>query len=162
MVFDEALLGEWREAKENPDEGAKWSFTKGEIEKVYRVRIEEDDLKLDLNGRLFNLGGHRLLDLHSRGRSITEIPAHHLFRIMREGPSIQIQILNIEWVRNWIRENPNSIAHVIATDPENPNDQEKMEYILTADTERLQKFVLEHVNDKNFFGDSTQLKPQRK
>jgi hypothetical protein len=158
IYFDAQILGDWREPDKDPADATTWSFTRGEAENVYRIHIEDKESKADLDGRLFKLGDERFMDMMSRTRSVNEIPAHHLFRIIEIGPDLKLAIQSREFVQNWIKANPNDLAHVRSYDPEKPGERENDEYILTADTARLQKFVREHWKDEGFFESTTSLK----
>src|SRR6185295_19234184 len=77
IFFEDKLIGSWREADKQGDEGATWAFEKGETANVYKIHIaDKQDLKLDCDGRLFKLGERKFLDLHSRDRGIVTMPAH--------------------------------------------------------------------------------------
>lgn len=158
VFFEPQLLGEWREADKDPAEATTWTFTRAEQEKVYRIHIKDKETTLDLNGRLFKLGDETFMDMESRQRSINEIPAHHLFRVPEIGATVKIALQSGEFIKNWIEGHPNDLAHIRLNDPEHPDDADKGEYVLTADTARLQKFVLAHFKDEGFFDSPNELK----
>jgi hypothetical protein len=151
LTYDAALLGEWREPDKAPEDATTWSFSKGAATNVYNLRVEDKETKLDFEVRMFKMGEQRFLDLHSSRRSISEIPAHHLFRVREIEPMLKIDIMDIEWVQNWIREHRNDIPAIQIMDPEHPGDADEAEFVLTADTERLQKFVRDHMKAEGFF-----------
>ncbi|MDA1272575.1 MAG: hypothetical protein O2960_00780 [Verrucomicrobia bacterium] len=117
-----------------------------------------EDTFVEFDARLFELGDSRFLDLYSRKRAVSEIPAHHLFRIGKIGSSLEIQILSGGWIKDWVKAHPKDIAHVRAPDPDEPENPDKGEIVLTAGTEALQKFVLAHLNDEGFFDESGELR----
>jgi len=158
VIFDDALLGDWREQKNDPKDGMAWTFTRGGGTNTYLLKVVDDDENAEFDARLFKLGQDRMLDLHSRHRSIGDIPAHNLFRIVELGGSLKMQTLDPEFVQKWIVANPKDISFITINDPKNPDDKENLEYVLAAGTERLQKFVLEHTSDKSFWSDVTELK----
>lgn len=158
IVFEKQLIGTWTEPKEKKDDESEfWSFSEGR-ENSYLLEIKDDDTKMEFDVHLFVLGDSRFLDLYSRRRGFSEIPAHHLFRVGKIGGSLELQILSLDWMKNWISEHPDGIAHVKAPDPEKPEDPEKGEIILTAGTKALQRFILAHLNDEGFFDESGKLK----
>ncbi|MDB6039499.1 MAG: hypothetical protein JWM99_3340 [Verrucomicrobiales bacterium] len=163
VIFEPLLLGTWTEPDKKAEEAATWTFTRGEKESLYRIAIHDGETKLDFDGRLFKLGDKQFLDLYSRQRSISEMPAHHLVKIRSTGSSFDLQILSLDWTRDWLRAHPSEIAHIYAADPEHPDDVTKGEIILTAGTDLLQKFVHDHLDATGFFdGQSTFKKVENK
>lgn len=149
LAYDAGLEGIW---KDNPDQEktATWTFSAAG-DKKYKLNIVDGDLNADFEARLFVLEGEKYLDLYSVKRSLSEIPVHHLLRIEREGDSFSAKILNLEWVQQWVRENPSKLSHLRVPDPEHPDDRDKDEIVLAATTEQLQKFILEHRQKEKFF-----------
>jgi len=159
VFFEEKLLSSWREAGKAADEGTTWTFAKGELPKVYTVHIADKEAKIDCDGRLFKIGETQFLDLHSRNRGVVDIPAHALFRVgALESESFKLQMLSPGWVKNRLQLHPKEIANVFANDPEHPEDADKGEFIFTADTEALQKYVTAHLNDEGFWEEPGELK----
>ena len=158
VIFDESLLGDWTEVAKDKEKPAKWTFTKGELPNVSRLHIEDGDSRLELDARLFKIGENRYFDFYSRGRSVNEIPAHHLLRVNELGTALKMQILDMGWVKKWVSEHPNALPSVRTPDPENPTDEDKVEFVLAADTERLQKWVLEHQNEEGFWNNVWEVK----
>lgn len=156
--FDGKLLGTWKEVKEGSEKSMIWIITKGESPESYRVKIEDDETKLDYDAHLFQLGADRLLDLHSRSRSIAEIPAHNLFRILDIGGTLKAEILNLGWVEEFLEKHPNEVAHLRLHDPEHPNDRDKGETVLTDSTDAIQKFIRAHSKDEKFWSDAVEFK----
>ena len=154
LAFDAKLAGSWKEKKESANEsdekGMLWTFTTGP-EKGYKLEIQDGDEKHPYVAYLFKLDGHRMLDLMPAERAVSTIPAHNLFRVMELGPELRLTMLNPDWVHKWLRKNPTSLAHIAIVDPENRDDREKDELVLTADTKALQKFLREHWDDADLF-----------
>lgn len=161
VIFDEALLGDWIETDKDKEKPAKWTFTRGELPDLCRLHIEDGDTRVELDARLFKLGSGRFLDLHSRARPINEIPAHHLLRVKEIGELLKLEILSQEWVSKWTTEHPDGIPSIRESDPENPKDSDKFDTVLAADTDRLQKWVLEHINDEGFWNALGDLKKSK-
>ena len=55
----------------------------------------------------------------------------------------------MNWMQTYLKQHPNAIAHRIVSDGD---------IVLAASTEELQKFVLAHVDDKEFFGGAMEMK----
>lgn len=158
VFFEDKLIGTWREADKPADEGTIWTIEKAETAKVYKIHIADKETKLDSDGRLFKLNDTQFLDMYSRNRGVLDMPAHTLFRVREIGESFKLQILSLNWMKNRLQLHPKEIANVLVTDPEHPDDMDKAEFILTADTERLQKYLLEHLNDEGFWEETGELK----
>jgi len=159
VFFEEKLIGTWREADKTADEGATWVFEKAEAPNVFKVKITAKDTQpFDCDGRLFKLGETKFLDMHSRNRGIVDMPAHALFRVRELGETFKFQMLSPGWFKSRMQLHPKEIPNVFTSDPEHPDDVDKGEFVLTADTDRLQKYVLEHLNDEGFWEEPGELK----
>jgi hypothetical protein len=158
VIFETPLLGTWQDSDKKPEDSTIWTFARGEKEKTYRLEIKDTDNKYNFDVHLFNIGTNRFLDLYSRNRSVSDIPGHSLLRVGRIGSTMEVRVLSIKWVKDWLKAHPNEIAHIEAADPDHPNDPDQGETILTADTDRLQKFVIAHLDAEGFFDGSGELK----
>jgi hypothetical protein len=156
LISEPKLAGTWTEETESDGNRTTWTFNPAG-DKRFDVVIQNKEAKHEFEGRLFGLGETRFLNLEGKTRGISMIPAHHLFRI-ELGAELKIAPLNTDWVQKWLRKNPTALAHVTVVDPEHREDRDKDELVLTADTKALQKFVLAHLNDKEFFVEATILK----
>jgi hypothetical protein len=158
VFFEQKLIGSWREASKTEDEAATWTFEKGELKDVYKVHIADKETKLDCDGRLFKLGDGKFLDMHSRNRGIVDTPAHALFRVLELGETFKLQMLSPGWFKSRMQLHPKEIANVFMTDPEHPDDVDKGEFVLTASTDEVQKYLLAHLNDEGFWEEPGDLK----
>jgi len=156
VIAEPKLAGKWTEQKES-DDRMTWTFTDAG-DKRWNVLVQSKDEKYEFEGRVFKMGNDRFLDLVGKVSGVSTIPAHHLFRIVELGSELKMTGLNTDWVKKWLKKNPSSLAHIVAPDPEHRDDRDSDEYILTADTKALQKFVREHLNDEDFFVGDTVLK----
>lgn len=158
LIANPSLIGTWTEADKKPEENpGTWTFSQAG-EKRYSLTVVDGETTAEFEGRLFKLGDSQFLDLYSRKRALSEIPAHHLVRIAIQKDAIEMSLLSMEWVNKWVSQHPKSISHTRVSDPEDPENTEKMEIVLTAPTAALQKFVLEHQKDEDFFDGLTILK----
>jgi hypothetical protein len=160
LVFDQTLLGAWRpvEAKETSKE--TWAFTK-DGDKLYRLsQTDEEGNKANFEARLVKLKEHLFLDLYltkiegddlkvNAWASISLVPAHLLLKVEQIEPALKLAAMNPDWLRTFLKKHPDDIAHRVVAE----ND-----IVLAASTSELQKFVLEHVGDKEFFGGAMELK----
>jgi hypothetical protein len=160
LVLDPALVGTWQpvEVKESSKEA--WAFTKTG-DKSYRLaQTDEDGHKADFEARLFKLKAHVFLDLYlakvegddlkvNAWASISLVPAHLLLKVEQIEPALKIAAMNPEWIKTYLKQHPNAIAHRVVSDGN---------IVLAASTEQLQKFVLAHLNDKDFIGGAMEMK----
>ena len=154
LVSGPKLAGTWREAKDSndssDDDRMTWTFTNAG-EKRFDLGLQDKNEKHGFEAHLFTLGEDRFLDLESKTRAVSTVPAHHLFKVIELTPDLKLSALSIDWVQKWLRNHPGALAHIAVADPEHRDNRDKDELVLTADTKALQKFVREHLNDEGFF-----------
>ena len=151
--FDPKLLGAWKFTTDDPSQRSNskvWTFTNG-VAQEYRLTIAENDQERLYVAHLFELGGMQWLDLFSAKRGISTVPAHNLLRVVVKAGSMELSLLDTDWVQGWLRKNPTALAHIAVEDPDAPDNREKDELVLTAETKALQKFLVSHKNDAGFF-----------
>jgi len=154
LIGDPKLAGTWSEKADAEGNRNTWSFM-DVGEKRLEVVVQDKNTKYEFEVRLFKLGDARFLDFEGKARGISTVPAHHLFRVVELGNELKLAPLNTDWVQKWLRKNPGALSYVTLIDPEHRDDREKDELVLTADTKALQKFVREHLNEKDFFVEPT-------
>lgn len=154
LTFDVAMVGTWIEKdKDMDDTDEAWVFTRAGDQR-YRLEIRDlDDGPAHFDARLFKLGDHLFLDLLSTQREISTLPGHHLLLVQQIEPNLILRIMDPEWMMEWLKAHPDSLRHAKLHDPDNPDDPDKYEVVLTAETATLQKFVLQHFNDEGFWGE---------
>jgi hypothetical protein len=163
IVAEPALAGVWREPKSpdasGDDDRPIWEFVDGggkRFDLVIRSKTEQ----YAYDAYVFKLGASRFLDVGAKARSVSGVPAHHLFKLAEISPDLKLAALNPDWMQKWLRKNPGSLAHMTLIDPEHRDDRDKDELVLTADTAALQRFVREHADDEDFFVEPLALKRQ--
>lgn len=150
LSYDTGLVGVWSEKQDDEKKKDAWTFSAAG-ENKYKLNILDGETTVEFEARLFNLGGDQYLDLLSAKRSMSEIPAHHLLKVARAGDTLKIHVLNTDWVQKWLKANPGKMDHLRLTDPDHPEDRDKDELVLTARTPELQKFIMDHRQDADFF-----------
>lgn len=156
VTFEEKLLGAWG----GEDGKGQWIFEKGQDkDPAYRVTIYDDKEVSILKGTLFKVDGKYYLDTCPVEETLNNLgdftrmhflPGHQLFRFDTIEPTIQYRILKPDTITNLLKEKPDLLAHEPVGDSEVA--------LLTAPSEKMRKFLAEHANDEDFFGDSTTLK----
>jgi hypothetical protein len=160
LTFDPALVGAWRpvEAKESSKEA--WGFSKAG-DKLYELaQTDEEGRKAVFDARLFKLKDHLFLDLYltkiegddlkvNAWASLSLLPAHLLLRLEQIKPALKLAVMNPDWIQNYLKKSPDAIAHRIVSDGN---------VVLAASTDELQRFILAHLDDKDFFGGAMEMK----
>jgi len=110
---------------------------------------------------LLKLEDHLFLDLFPDNVGVKEmdridvyklhlVPAHTFLKVHQIAPQLQLGALNPEWLSKLLKKDPTAIQHA-----KGGFDNDAI--ILTAPTPDLQKFVLQHVNTPDAFGDPAKL-----
>jgi len=155
VVFDPALLGEWR-AKDKEEEPQVWKFGRGK-DKAYALTVTDNDGKKGhFSATLFNLKEHRFLDLIAEDCEfatnqvdlvgVSMIPGHLLVHVAQIEPDLKMAFFDFDWLEHYLKENPKALAH-------RGGDG----IVLTATTPQLQRFVLKHVDGGELFSDYGEL-----
>ena len=146
------------EAKETSKE--TWEFTKAG-DKLYQLaQTDAEGRKAAFEARLFKLKDHLFLDLYlikvegddlkaNAWASISLVPAHLLLRVEQIEPALKLAAMNPDWMQKHLKQHPNALAHRVVSDGN---------IVLAASTDELQKFVLAHLDDKDFIGGAMELK----
>lgn len=161
-TFDEKLLGEWKVQSGpefKPSEKAqRMLFRRGDDGVNYDVTLFDFDDKgtnLAMTARLVALGAFLFIDFGNADpdkRKFNEIPfpvieAHVFGRIHWEKQGPRIDFLNDEWITKQAKAGTLSLSVVQA--PGGP--------LLSATTEQLRKFALEHAEDKEALSEAYSL-----
>jgi hypothetical protein len=160
LVFDPALVGTWRPVAAKDTSKETWEFTKAG-EKLYQLaQTDEEGRKAAFDACLFKVKDHLFLDLYltkvegddlkvNAWASLSLLPAHLLLRVEQIVPALKLAVLNPDWMKKYIKQNPNALAHRIVSDGN---------IVLAASTDELQRFVLAHLDDKDFIADAMEMK----
>jgi hypothetical protein len=149
-ITDDRLLGEWQ-AKSPEDEPGNWKFEQGDG-KDYKLTVTDKDGKTGtFSAHLFKLKQEMFLDLLPTNCQYAStqadlvansmFPGHLLARVPRLAPNLQLAFLDFDWLGKYLDEHPKAVA----------NHKEENSYVLTAETEELQKFVLAHLAEGELF-----------
>lgn len=149
VVSDPALPGAWRA----DDNSMTWIF-EARDDQGYRLRVtEEHDKHGEFNAHLFRVGGHTFLDLIPADFDLAKdqgdlvgmavFPGHLLVRVTAIGPSLDVAFFNWDWLREYLKANPQALRHHVEDD----------RVLLTAETPELQQFVLAHLGEGELFSE---------
>jgi hypothetical protein len=162
VIYKQELTGTWLD-----EDSARWvisrfSFTQGlfkgdSLDNSYFVELYEDSLvPSKFNVHLFSLDGLLYLDFlpvrDDSGKELYDIhlvPAHTLARVnFDDNDRMTISWFNEDWLNRLFEENRLKISHeVINSSAEGYGTQ----YVLTASTDELKKFIVKYGNDPNVF-----------
>jgi len=147
FVFDARLLGEWQDEGGNPvcrfekaDDGYNLYFLNKDSQPVNKYEAH-----------LAKLRGSLFLDILLKeampdevfGRSfpLFLVPAHTFYQIRFEGESLEYRFLDDDWVESMRKQQKLSLAQARVDDLT----------VLTAPTDKLQKFVLKNLKTEKAF-----------
>jgi hypothetical protein len=150
LVAEPKLAGTWREVTSDPTDAFTWSFSRG-TDNRFELLASDKKERHEYEAHVFKLGERRYIDLLSKTRAVSTVPAHHLFQIVELGPDLKVKALNPSWMDQWLRKHPGSLEHIVVIDPEHRDNRDKDEFILTTDTKALQSFIRDHLKDEDFF-----------
>ena len=78
------------------------------------------------------------------------LPPHHLLKLTRLEPSLEIQVLDYDWLTKLLEKEPKAIRHIVV--PQKLGENGDGLIVLTADTAELQKFILKPEQTEGAFG----------
>ena len=154
--FDPALVGEWLE-KGSTDES--WTFTKSGSN-AYGLVYREHQQMASFDVHLLRLGTHQFLDMTPDAEGLKKIeapdiyksaliPGHLFVKVSQITPVLKMAFLDPKWIKTYLRDHPAEIAHFL---------YQGEDVILTAPTRDLQTFITKHADDKDAFGDESDLR----
>lgn len=148
VSFDEALLGKWIPADATNASTANevWSFEKLN-ERAYKLTTVDGKTN-QYDAVRFKLGGAIFLDCLTRDRTEIQTPNHILLRTEIVGAQLKMELLDYKWLCELIQKNPRIIRHLVVAN-EAGSDDDGGQFVLTADTVELQKFILKHLKTTN-------------
>ena len=152
LAFEEKLSGSWSDSEQI------WKFEGDSEEKSYELIILDKDLKKgEFTAHLVKIDNMLFLDLFPEKPGLQAhdfykfhlLRVHTFVRVEQIEPTLQMQMMNPDTIKQMLKNDPNLIKHEIV---------EEDRIILTASTEQLQKIMKKHANDEDFFGDTTEFK----
>lgn len=157
QVYDDTIAGTYQQ------DDAVWTFAGDPNDKSWTLTIDEKEGKQSkLIAHLVQVGGQRFFDFYPAGDAQIEtgewvkfhlVPAHLFFKVDKTAESFKIAPMNPEEVGKLLKEKPQLVKHEVIKDNR---------VVLTDTPENLQKFLLEGLMVKDFFGDPGELKAKLK
>ena len=153
LVFEPALAGVWRGDAEGDAAKETWAFEKAG-DKAYKL-VHTDKEALGWNFRMSNLQAAVGVDQETNRNEVYQfhfVPVHSFAKVSRTDSALQLSFLSLEWLGRLLEKNPQAIRHEMV----GPTNQQRC--VLTASTKELQKFVRQHLDNKEAFLDPIKLK----
>jgi hypothetical protein len=157
LIFKEGLIGKWM------GDDSVWQFSRAG-EKEYELRIRDDEKELGrFSAHLIEIKGLMFLDLFPDDKPLEDLddfykihllPVHTFMKVDQINPNLRLRMIDYDKVERMLENDPNVIKHEVVDDDR---------IVLTASTEELQNFVVEHVDtlfsDSNDSSDLIRLEP---
>lgn len=160
IVFKKELINHWTD-----QDGDHWEIAPVKESKVtyelrhYKAGEQPEEIFV---AHLFRLDRHLYLDLFPIANdsqandfifNMHLIPAHSIARVVKLSETeVQIRWMNEKWLRSLFTQNKIKISHEVVRDV-NVEDDSDFNYVLTASTEELQKFIVKYGDDDDAFID---------
>ncbi|MEJ1237674.1 hypothetical protein WBG78_06085 [Chryseolinea sp. T2] len=160
LVFKKELINHWTD-----QDGNHWQIVPVKESNVsyelrhYKHSEQPEEIFI---AHLFHLNNQLYLDLFPVANdsqandmmfNMHLIPAHSIARVVKiSGNEVQIRWLNEKWLRSLFTENKIKISHEVVRDV-NVKDDSDLNYVLTASTEELQKFIIKYGDEDDAFID---------
>ena len=145
LIFNPDLVGQWVERGNGK---AQWMFAKKE-EKSYVLRITQDDKKVFVfTACLLKVGAYHYLDIFPDTEDATNddfllknmLPIHSFIRIKQLTPTLEVEVMNTEWLSEFIKSHPDAIKHETMV----IGKKDETLTVLTAQPKELQAFLIKH------------------
>ena len=153
LTFEPLLLGAWQE----DDEDARWTFSAHDPHSYRLVHRDSDGRESEFEAHLIELGGELFLDLFPEDSdedwndlfTLHVLPVHTFLHVVVGEDELQLTFMELDWLRDYLEENPTDLMHAV-----NRKDQ----VLVTAPTEEMQAFVVEHLKTEGAFDEPGILK----
>ncbi len=142
VVFDPAFLGEWVSADHSK---TSLSFTKGNKNQYELVFTDDESKKTTYAGVVLRLGDKLFMDV-KQTRSECDclaLQVHMFFFVSQVEPTLKISGLDSDWLEKFLKKSPRALGH----------EHVDQDIVLTAPPQKLQSFVLRHLNTKGAFSE---------
>jgi hypothetical protein len=173
VVFREELINSWVDS-----DGGKWSIRRSKLnDKTYEMHwLHNGERDVVFVAHLFRLGEDLYLDFYPEEDNqmpddfamftMHLLPVHSVAKVhVLDRDEVVIKWYNEDWMNSLFEQNRIKISHEVLVGDMVETDDAKVknvaksvetQYVLTASTEELQKFLIKYGNeDKNFDDENT-------
>ena len=152
LIFDPALLGMWVDP-DSPDESLQ--FTAAGSKSYRLVNSDSNGVRGSFHAHLAAVAGHTFINVYPEEPDTAAneyyrsrlILTHAFLLVDSIAPALQIRAMESDWLREYLAQHPDAIGHVEVDGV----------ILITAPTEDLQRFVLQHIATEGAFSDPTRL-----
>lgn len=172
LVFHEKLIGTWKQS----DGRNTWQFTEAKDDdrhRAYRVVLTDGDGRTGtFLAHLVKINEELFLDLYPVAPNVANNNfykwhfqrVHSFLHVERDQANFHLTPMNPKWLNEHLKDHPDAIAHCTLNPSGHPDREENgnpaERLLLTASTEKLQKFLTKHL-DTEAFGDPIELTPMK-
>jgi hypothetical protein len=158
LIFEGKLLGVWTE--DNSKETWEFKRYSNKEDKRYKLIYTDSDGRAgEFVAGLGKLNDMTFLDLYPSEADVNanDFYKHHLLgvhtfmKIDQTEPTLQMRIMNPDKMKEMLEADPNLIRHEIL-------EERDSQILLTASTEELQRFMIEHATDEGLFGEPSDMR----
>ncbi len=138
LVFDPNVVGSWAQ----PGSRNQWEFTKHDENSYRLIYTEKDGKQGRFIAHLAEIDGTRFLDLFpeqmdtdaSGFHSFHVVPIHTIYRVQQTEPTLELAAIDYKWLDQYLTDHPDAVQFATFGNRK----------LITAPTEDVQAFVLEH------------------
>ena len=136
LIFDPALVGKWTDKKGKET----WTFTQS-AEKEYKLTyVDEKGKKGKFVVHLLKVKDHQFLDFYPADPDLKQndfyklhlMSMHTFMRLQQIEPTLQMATLNPDWIKKFLKKNPDAVRHEKVDDG----------ILFTAQPKELQAFLI--------------------
>ncbi len=151
LIYDNSLVGVWLDQ----ESGETWAFSNGGKLEYKLLHTEEDGRSGEFSARLVRVEEKTFLDIVPVKTGFPQsdfyqshlLTTHTFMHVVRNGPTVEIRVLELRWVKDLLADNPEAIRH----------EKINGEIILTSQPKETQKFLLANLNAKEAFSEPLEL-----
>ena len=149
IVTDDALAGIWVNDDETNVLEKHWQFSPTTAQS-YTLVVREGDETNEFKAHLFKLKDRRFIDAEPVKREDDFIPPHYLLQVHQlDAKELRLSVMDHAWLEKHLKQDPSSISHLWVDRDAASRSNGRL--VLTADTVKLQAFVLKYAADTNAF-----------
>jgi hypothetical protein len=160
VIYDPKLIGAWTEP--NSSDWGTWEFRVATEPNSYTMIFTDKDKKIgSFKVHLLKLDKTLFLDIFPGNDSNLQqlnslyamhlLPAHTFMKIDQIEPTLKMRFMDAKNFAKRLEKEPKLLKHEILEDS-------GAEIVLTASTKELQEFMRKHANDKDVFGEPSNMK----
>ena len=156
------LVGDWEYPDSaNENDNTTWTLTK-QSEKVYHILYSYHNVQNFYIARFLRLKGQLFMDLQFADNDYKVNAIGHLIAKVSSDSSIfKVTIFNPVYLVDLAKKNKIKLAYETTYDKSSDYNTGS-NYTILEPTEKLQKIIIEYMNDKNVFSDKSAMKFKRK